>query len=317
MGRATFPAARPGRVRLGGAMRIWSLLLGLLLSGCISTLDGGPVRLYSVSDEVSQARALLEGVDGYVAQYDAVKGVSAAADAERMYFRNEIIARRMYIIDVQYSDYEAALTRDRQVVGFLTSTANQGLTIGSTLAASQASARILSGIAGGVGATKGIYDSEIIIAKTVQIIEGQMRTQRDAVAKRIMDRTAWSSTLYPLSAALTDLEDYYRAGTMNTGLLRAAGEAGESARLAGEIRGNAVILRAGSFVPNQDSAALRAFISVSDAQEASAQACLGEPGMPRDAKNRPLSIVGILAGTNFINTCRLVIECLRRKGQPI
>ena len=46
------------------------MLAGVGLSGC-KTMDGGPDRLYSVQDEVAQARALLdnaapEGIPGLV-----------------------------------------------------------------------------------------------------------------------------------------------------------------------------------------------------------------------------------------------------------
>src|SRR4051812_26505615 len=95
-------------------VRIFTLVtLVALVCGC-KTVEGGPDRLYPVADEVAQARGLLEGIDGLVARYYSVDSLSPAADAQRMYFRNEIIARRMYIIDVEYSEYETALTSERQ-----------------------------------------------------------------------------------------------------------------------------------------------------------------------------------------------------------
>ena len=49
--------------------------------------------------------------------------------------------------------------------------------------------------------------------------------QRDTVAKTILQRITQPTSTYPLAVALSDLEDYYRAGTMNTGLIEAAGDA--------------------------------------------------------------------------------------------
>lgn len=315
----------PGRIRSRALMRAACLLVAFASSGCMATLDGGPARLYTISDEVTQARLRLEGVapgpdqeaiPGLVQRYYAIRGATRDADDERRFFRNEIIARRMYIIDIQYSEYEASLTRDRQTVGFLTSTTNQGLTIASTLAASQSAARVLSGVAGGVGAVKGIYDSEILVAKSIQIIQGQMRGQRDIVAHRILGRLNWTATAYPLSAAMMDLEDYYRAGTLNTGLLNAARDAGEIALRSGELRGNAVVLRVGNFVPTEEtSRILQAFLAGSAAAEGQAQACLNELGMPRDALGRPFAVDIILTGSNEISTRQRVINCLKRKKQ--
>jgi hypothetical protein len=320
-------------MRSGPLMRAASLLVALASSGCMATLDGGPSRLYSISDEVALAKNLLEGAavtegqfrtedeKGFMQRYYDVRGMDAASEVRRKFYRDEIIARRMYIIDIQYSEYEASLLRDRQTVGFLTSTASQGLTIGSTLAASQSAARVLSGIAGGVGAVKGIYDSELIIAKSIQIIQGQMRTQRDIVAARIADRMNWPTTNYSLPAALTDLEDYYRAGTMNTGLIRALGESGENARRAGELRGNAVVIPAGTFLPGEEtSRIIREFLAPGPqraARVAALQKCLSSFRDVRDALGRPLNINGIDRGSEFIPIRQRVIVCARADGLPI
>src|SRR3989304_2992505 len=101
--------------------------VGIALSGLVSgcaTLEGGPERLYSVADEVSRTRAQLEGagdVAGLGARY-----YRALTDAERMFFRNEIVASRMYVIDVENTAYEAALTSERQKFAFASSVTGQG-----------------------------------------------------------------------------------------------------------------------------------------------------------------------------------------------
>jgi hypothetical protein len=196
------------------------MLAGLFLSGC-KTLEGGPARLYTVPQEVAIAQDLLPGMRD---RYEA-----AATENDRMFYRNEYIARRMYIIDVEYSEFEVALTRERQQVGFATSLVQQGLNTAASLVTVAETTRILSGLAGATSATRGFYDSEVVIAKTIQIAQGHMRAQRDTVAKNILALRGVSSTIYPLSAALLDLEDYYRAGTLTTGLIEAVGAAGLAA----------------------------------------------------------------------------------------
>ena len=261
MGRATFPAARLGRVRIGDATRAGALLIGLLMSGCISTIQGGPDRLYSVDDEVARARILLDGSDvvpGLVAQYYAVDPRSTTAEDQRRYFRNEIVARRMYVIDVEYSEYEANLTSERQKFGFVTTTGAAGLGIASTMVAPVQTARILSGVGAGLLAAKGAYDSEIVIAKTLQIVQGYMRAQRDNVAsRRIIPRLNDPTTLYPLSSALHDLEDYYRAGTFTAGLIPALQEAGGAAQVAADEK---TIVIQGTFDKDDSSRTLLAFL---------------------------------------------------------
>jgi hypothetical protein len=129
------------------AWRRWSALAVVLaaapvLGGCAS-MGGGPGRLYSLADELTQARADLEGLK---AQYDIAPGA---------FVRNEIIGRRMYIIDVEYSEYEAALTTERQQIGFASSVVQTGLSTAGALVVPATTTKILSGLAAAVGATKG------------------------------------------------------------------------------------------------------------------------------------------------------------------
>ena len=220
-------------------------LAGLLLSGC-KTVEGGPDRLYSVPEEVAQARGLLDvaaptGVPGLIERYYTV-GID---DAQRMFLRNEIIARRMYIIDVEYSEYEESLTSERQKFGFLTTATASALGIAATLTSPLRSAQIVSGTGAAVLGARGAYDTEVVIAKTLQIVQGYMRAARDNVATRqILPRTTESTVTYPLSAALHDLEDYYRAGTFTAGLIPALQESGAAAQNAANEK--AIVVSFGS-----------------------------------------------------------------------
>jgi hypothetical protein len=223
--------------------------LGALISGC-KTIEGGPARLYTANEEVAIARDMLPSLRE---NYD-----NATTDAQRIYFRNEYIARRMYIIDVEYSDYEVALTSERQIFGFATSTASNWLGLASTLVTPIKAAQIVGGVGTGIGAVRGFYDSEVVIAKTIQIAQGHMRAQRDDVARRqILPRRLESTLTYPMSAALHDLEDYYRAGTLTAGLIQALGESGEAAKDAATAK--AAVIR-GTFGSDDASVTLTAFL---------------------------------------------------------
>lgn len=248
------------RVESLSAQVVLLLGVGFLAAGCVS-VQGGPDRLYPVETEVIHARTLLEGYDNYqglVADYYRLPP-DLAADPQRMQVRNEIIARRMYIIDVEYSKYEAALTSERQVFGFGTNFGAAVLGIASTLTTPLRSAQTLSGVGAGLLAARGAYDSEVVIAKTIQIAQGYMRAQRDSVAaKQILPRRTESTLTYPLSAALHDLEDYYRAGTLSAGLIDALRDSGAAATDASNVKAD--VLR-GTFGADDATAALRRYIT--------------------------------------------------------
>lgn len=225
--------------------------LSTVVVGC-KTIEGGPDRLFSVSEEVTAARSTVIYLSGlYYAD-------PPPSDVELIRLRNEIISRRMYIIDVEYSEYEAALTSERQKFGFATAVASNTLGLAGGLTTPVRSAQLLSGIGTAVGATRGFYDSEIVIAKTIEIAQGQMRALRDTKAKTIQAKTTLPIATYPLSSAMHDLEDLYRAGTLTAGLVKALGEAGTAAQVAAISKDSIYV---GTYARDNTSDLLQSYIS--------------------------------------------------------
>jgi len=153
-------------------------------------------------------------------------------EATRFKYRNDWIAGRMYAIDIQYTVYEGELTRERQAVGFGAATAALGLTTAAGLLTPVVTKNVLTGTAAVVTGSRAAYDSDVLLAHSLQWIQNQMRTQRSNVADRIFRGMKGSTADYPLAAALSDLEDYYRAGTFTGGLLSTSATLGNQAELA-------------------------------------------------------------------------------------
>src|SRR6185295_4180234 len=93
-----------------GGKGLWALAAAVALSGCIPSTHP-PERLYPVGYEMDLIRA---SQGDLVSQY---RTFLSSPEQARL-IRNEIIAQRMYAIDVQYTLYENALTRETQEVGF-------------------------------------------------------------------------------------------------------------------------------------------------------------------------------------------------------
>jgi hypothetical protein len=203
-------------------MGVRCCLLLTVLAGC-ETFQGSPARLYTVAQEAADTRdvVLPQIQAGYY---------GASSDAERILFRNEYVARRMYIIDVEFTEFENGLTRERQEFGLASAVTAQALSTAGAVFTPASTVRVLSALASGVQASRGFYDSELLVNKTIQIVESQMESKRDDVAARILSRVKEGPTTYPLSAALHDLEDYYRAGTLTAGLIKAVGDAAAAAQ---------------------------------------------------------------------------------------
>lgn len=256
MYRAARAAAERGGFLSRGAMTAASLLIALLASGCAS-IQAGPPRLYALDEEAAIIRGSLREMN--------LIEFSRLDEASRVKFRNDWLAGRMYAMDMQYTAYEAALTRERQGVGFGAAVATIGLTTASTLVSAVATKDILTGTAGAVTGARAAYDNDVLLAHSVQWIQSQMRTQRSVVAERILRGMKASTIDYPLAAALLDLEDYYRAGTFTGGVLSTTETLGAEARFAESAKAQRIEV---AFVSTAAGRALRT--------------CLLRPGVTSD-----------------------------------
>jgi hypothetical protein len=200
--------------------------MGALTAGCAS-VSGGPPRLYSVEDELALIRP-----HAHAAAFAA----ASVSEVER----NRLIAARMYAIDIAYTNYEANLTKERQGVGFGAAASTIGLATASTLVTPVKTKDVLTALAGAVTGARAAYEDEVLLAHSMQWIQSQMRAQRALVAARILRGTRMPISQYPLPEALTDLEDYYRAGTFTGGLLKTTETVAAEARFAEEIKGERV-----------------------------------------------------------------------------
>jgi hypothetical protein len=145
----------------------------------------------------------------------------------------------MYIIDANYSQYEANFGRQNEGLGFATDSLSQGANAAGALFVALPTVRILSGAAGLVTGIKGSYQSDLLGSKGVEIIQSQMRANRDQVATQIIQKMGQPTAPYPLSLAYTDLETYYRAGTVTSGVLKAADLVGANAQAQQVSKANA------------------------------------------------------------------------------
>lgn len=193
--------------------------LGTLTAGC--SVSDGPPRLYTVAEETASIRANMPQIN--LAQF------SLMDEATRMKYRNDWIAGRMYAIDIQYTTFEGELTKERQAVGFGAAAAALALNTAAGLTTPVVTKNVLTGVSSVVTGTRAAYDSDVLLAHSIQWIQNQMRTQRTGIAGRIFLGMKASTADYTLAQALYDLEDYYRAGTFTAGLLATSATIGLAA----------------------------------------------------------------------------------------
>jgi hypothetical protein len=203
------------------------VLAGAALTACTASIQGAPPRVFPVDTELAQVRDVLNR-DWYGSY------ANSSDERFRKYYRDQAVLARMYAIDIAYSKYELDLTRERQNVGFLSTLTLLGLTTAGTLVGGEETKTILSATATGVTGTKEAYEKNVLVERTISVLQQQMRAQRKFVKVKIIERLRDPTSNYPLEFALSDVEEYYRAGTITGALLGASQDAGTTLQIAEE-----------------------------------------------------------------------------------
>jgi hypothetical protein len=183
-----------------------------LVSGCASTTVPSlrqPERLNTIEDEMAFIQKEVTGdlLDKYLLARDKPS-------------RNSYITARMYAIDMYYTKYESQLTHELQETSFFQGAVVQALTTAGVITTSAAGTKILTALAGGVNGVGASYNEKVLLSKSMQNVQTQMRANRSEQAAFILGNMKCDITAYPMGMALSDLEAYYRAGTFTAGLIK-------------------------------------------------------------------------------------------------
>jgi hypothetical protein len=201
---ASCPMRFPSPQREGKPHRVTGAILLALLAAC-STVRGRPEFPANLDAEVSQLAPLHDAA--------AIEACLKLPVADSRACRDSIVQARLIAIDVRYTQFRHAFYGEARWGGFAATVATLGLTSAAALA-SLGTSHILSAAATGVTGTQAAYDKQVLIDRTATAIETSMDAARGTVAIRIRQGLQRPPPDYPLAVALSDLQDYYNAGTL-------------------------------------------------------------------------------------------------------
>jgi hypothetical protein len=220
--------ARANRTLADGALcgavmkKFVPLAFALMLNSGCSDILLGPDRVYSLQEQVAFLKS------------QAPPFVTPRTPYEL----NEYVTERMFEIDLEYNSYFTRLTRDSQIASVAGDGAILTLTALSTVAPASAVAykTAYSAAATGVTGFKAAVDKDVLLSHTIQILQTQMETSRAHIRNRINSNLQAAMKTPPIPytvwQALSDIEDYYRAGTLPGALESLAAAAGNYAQQA-------------------------------------------------------------------------------------
>lgn len=210
--------------RAGRRLRPVALLLATLAASRCSTAAGYPDRsVHSAAELQSLDKFFLPDV---VTTY---QDKATDPDEQRAY-RDEIINSRLRAIDLRFTEFEKALTKDMAAINVGTDWAVIGLGAAGALVGSTTTKSILAAISGGLTGAKGAIDKNLFYSKTLPALFAQMDAMRKSVLLRIRKAMRDGTADYPLEQALIDVDDYYNAGTIPGAIVGVTATAGAESR---------------------------------------------------------------------------------------
>ncbi len=147
--------------------------------------------------------------------------------------RNTIVQARLIAIDARYTQFRQAFDSQTRWAAFGSTVVSLGLTSASSLTP-VGTAHILGAAASGVTGSQAAYQKEVLVERTANAVETSMDAGRLLISVRIRSGLKQSAADYPLAVALSDLEDYYNAGTMLGAISNITQNAGTQAQVANQ-----------------------------------------------------------------------------------
>jgi hypothetical protein len=239
----------------------------LLMSGC-AAFSGFPQR-------ATDPKMDLERLEPRI----GAEAITACLTNPTVSCRNELITVRMLATDIRFSEFEQSLFQQTRETGFGATLVTLGLTSGAAFAGGTTS-QVLAGVAAFIIGAREAFQKEVLAERTVVAIHTAMRANRARVALRLRTGLSQSIDQYPLALGLSDLNDYYNAGTVLGALIGITETVGVEARRAEERLLQLAPLSTASFQPEATAVRQAILAKVDGLSQADAIALVTKPPTP-------------------------------------
>lgn len=151
----------------------------------------------------------------------------APNDPQRMALRNEIIYGRVAAYDVEFTQFQIRLNRERIIPDAAADSAIAVMGgVGTAVAATATKTALLAATTATTG-IKGAVDKDVFYSQTMTALFAQMSANRAAVLATIDKGTALPDSSYPLTRGLIDTAAYRDAGSIPGALAGISHDAGK------------------------------------------------------------------------------------------
>jgi hypothetical protein len=182
-----------------------AILIALpVVSGCRSIQAGGaPEPSFDIAEDLRQ---LAE-------HYERATSIEAFYAQNTVQARNEFIAGRLVAINLRYMQFVRESTSEKQLVDSATDIFIMSLGIAGASFADVTAKTILSAASAGTAGAKATIDKNYYMDKTITALIATMNARRAEALVPILTGTGKPLSEYTFEQAVTDLHNYYFAGT--------------------------------------------------------------------------------------------------------
>ncbi len=202
------------------SFRAFALICCVLsVAGCAAT-GGYPDNPVDVTTDLAPLKGYFDA-SAIAAYHNMLPG-----DPARAALRNEIIYGRVAAYDVEFTDFQQKLNRERLIpdaTGDIAIAVMGG--VGSAVASAATKTALLAATTATTG-VKGAVDKDIFYSQTMSVLFAEMAANRATVLASIDKGTALPDAAYPLTRGLIDTAAYRDAGSIPGALSGISHDAG-------------------------------------------------------------------------------------------
>jgi hypothetical protein len=204
------------------ALILMMLFCFTILGGCAGVTQGRPAKV------IYQDAIVNSLIDKY-SKSDAIFTNQSSITVNK---RNQTLDDLIYLTDVNYYNFETELYHGRAFFDTSGDLAILGLGAAGGLVMHSATQAILAAISAGIGGSRVSISKNYFHEFSTQALIAKMQSTRKVKLEFIRKAMALSVTDYSLSRGLSDLAEYYNAGTIVGALQNIVADAGSDAKKA-------------------------------------------------------------------------------------
>ncbi len=227
----------------------------------VGWLAGGAGCAGGEKEKFSQAVLSEAEIDRIKAEY-IDKDVAAAfiaktSEQARFEYRNEVLRARMRYINGHYAALEERIRKGRAGVAFGVDVTTLTLNTVGSLTGAEATKSILHAISAGLIGSHAAFEKNFFQDQAPNVIIPEMQALRALQKKRIELQMELPTARYSMQAALSDADEYLRAGSITAALISLSNKSGAAATKATEETDRIIERRYERFNPSVEAGRLR------------------------------------------------------------